>query len=76
MMVAPQPQNSYHRERNGSSYKNAIPSQQRRQSVGALVPAYHISSFADNWQSRDRDSPPNDQQIVGKYFRQNRITQN
>ncbi|VDO68846.1 unnamed protein product, partial [Onchocerca flexuosa] len=38
--------------------------QQRRQSVGALIPAYHISAYGDNWRSRDHDSPPIDQQFV------------
>uniref|UniRef100_A0A1I8EVU6 Uncharacterized protein n=3 Tax=Wuchereria bancrofti TaxID=6293 RepID=A0A1I8EVU6_WUCBA len=56
MMVAPQPQNSYHRERSDSSYKSSLHTQQRRQNGGALIPAYHISSFADNWRSRDRDN--------------------
>ncbi|EJW83714.1 hypothetical protein WUBG_05376, partial [Wuchereria bancrofti] len=55
-MVAPQPQNSYHRERSDSSYKSSLHTQQRRQNGGALIPAYHISSFADNWRSRDRDN--------------------
>uniref|UniRef100_A0A8R1TWQ7 Uncharacterized protein n=1 Tax=Onchocerca volvulus TaxID=6282 RepID=A0A8R1TWQ7_ONCVO len=64
MMVAPQPQNSHHRERNDSSCKNSNHIQQRRQSVGALIPAYHISAYGDNWRSRDHDSPPIDQQFV------------
>ncbi|VBB33694.1 unnamed protein product [Acanthocheilonema viteae] len=62
-MVAPQPQNSHDRERNDSSHKSSN-TQQRRQSMSALVPAYHISSYADNWRFRDRDSPSNDQQII------------
>ncbi|KAM3717913.1 Non-centrosomal microtubule array protein [Dirofilaria immitis] len=60
MMVAPQPQNSHHRERIDSNCK----SQQRRQSMSALVPAYHISAYGDNWRSRDHDSPSNDQQLI------------
>ncbi|MCP9262728.1 hypothetical protein DINM_005701 [Dirofilaria immitis] len=59
-MVAPQPQNSHHRERIDSNCK----SQQRRQSMSALVPAYHISAYGDNWRSRDHDSPSNDQQLI------------
>ncbi|VDK75845.1 unnamed protein product [Litomosoides sigmodontis] len=64
MMVAPQPQNSLHRERNDSNYNNSNHAQQRRQSMGALVPAYHVSLYADNRRFRDRDSPSNDQQVV------------
>uniref|UniRef100_A0A915Q2D8 Uncharacterized protein n=1 Tax=Setaria digitata TaxID=48799 RepID=A0A915Q2D8_9BILA len=64
MMVAPQPQNLHHRERNESNCKSSNHMQQRRQSMGALVPAYNISACGDNWRSRDRESPSNDQQLV------------
>ncbi|VDN84285.1 unnamed protein product [Brugia pahangi] len=80
MMVAPQPQNSYHRERGDSNHKSSLHTQQRRQSGGALIPAYHISSFADNWRSRDRDNSSADQQIIGNthifYFDDRRTKNN
>ncbi|VDN07294.1 unnamed protein product [Thelazia callipaeda] len=65
MMVAPQPQSANYRERNDSSQSKSLHySQQRRQSMGAIIPA-HVGAFAaGDWRYRDHESPLDDQQLA------------